>query len=125
MECIDIFLFSFMSANRYFVSLFHTIHTQCSCFFLCCRYDSGKRRVVCYILWPDGKYPTSVTDYMYVILKVSISFHLMQLASIHLKIMCRKKMLHKNDEKKCTCVVQCVNELEIQGIFNFGEKNKM
>lgn len=30
------------------------------------RYYSGKTRTVCYMQWPDGKYPTSVADYVYV-----------------------------------------------------------
>lgn len=49
------------------------------------RYQSGKQRVVCYMLWPDGKYPTSLTDYVYVILFTSpftthllaVSFHIL------------------------------------------------
>ncbi|XP_055325493.1 tachykinin-like peptides receptor 86C [Sitodiplosis mosellana] len=28
-------------------------------------YQSGKQRVVCFISWPDGRYPTSLTDYVY------------------------------------------------------------
>ena len=28
------------------------------------RYTNGKTRTVCYMLWPDGRYPTSRADYM-------------------------------------------------------------
>uniref|UniRef100_A0A182N763 G-protein coupled receptors family 1 profile domain-containing protein n=5 Tax=Anopheles TaxID=7164 RepID=A0A182N763_9DIPT len=28
------------------------------------RYNNGKTRTVCYMLWPDGRYPTSMADYM-------------------------------------------------------------
>lgn len=30
------------------------------------RYYNGKTRTVCYMLWPDGKYPTSTADYVWV-----------------------------------------------------------
>ncbi|XP_062702613.1 tachykinin-like peptides receptor 86C isoform X2 [Aedes albopictus] len=29
------------------------------------RYHNGKTRTVCYMLWPDGRYPTSMADYIY------------------------------------------------------------
>ncbi|XP_049537972.1 tachykinin-like peptides receptor 86C [Anopheles darlingi] len=29
------------------------------------RYNNGKTRTVCYMLWPDGRYPTSMADYIY------------------------------------------------------------
>ncbi|KAK7866056.1 hypothetical protein R5R35_008562 [Gryllus longicercus] len=28
------------------------------------RYSSGQTRQVCYMLWPDGRYPTSMTEYV-------------------------------------------------------------
>lgn len=31
-------------------------------------YQSGKSRIICYMLWPDGKYPKSTYDYAYVFL---------------------------------------------------------
>ncbi|XP_058457169.1 tachykinin-like peptides receptor 86C [Malaya genurostris] len=29
------------------------------------RYNNGNTRTVCYMLWPDGRYPTSMADYIY------------------------------------------------------------
>ncbi|KAL1398878.1 hypothetical protein pipiens_008616, partial [Culex pipiens pipiens] len=29
------------------------------------RYHNGRTRTVCYMLWPDGRYPTSMADYIY------------------------------------------------------------
>ncbi|XP_030374278.1 tachykinin-like peptides receptor 86C [Scaptodrosophila lebanonensis] len=29
------------------------------------RYYNGKSRTVCFMMWPDGRYPTSITDYVY------------------------------------------------------------
>lgn len=47
-------------------------HTQLVIFFnklfsrLLISYQSGKSRIICYMLWPDGKYPKSTYDYAYV-----------------------------------------------------------
>lgn len=31
-------------------------------------YYNGKSRTVCFMMWPDGRYPTSMTDYVWVII---------------------------------------------------------
>lgn len=58
-ECISMFFFSLVLINL---------------ILLLYRYQSGKQRVVCYMLWPDGKYPTSLIDYVYVIHSQLIHF---------------------------------------------------
>ncbi|KAI8129157.1 Tachykinin-like peptides receptor 86C [Lucilia cuprina] len=38
------------------------------------RYYNGKQRTVCYMLWPDGRYPTSILDYCYNIIILVITY---------------------------------------------------
>ncbi|XP_058984071.1 tachykinin-like peptides receptor 86C isoform X2 [Musca domestica] len=38
------------------------------------RYYNGKQRTVCYMLWPDGRYPTSILDYVYNIIILVITY---------------------------------------------------
>ncbi|KAL9895226.1 tachykinin-like peptides receptor 86C [Glossina fuscipes] len=38
------------------------------------RYYNGKSRTVCYMLWPDGRYPTSMSDYVYNIIILIITY---------------------------------------------------
>ncbi|CRK88961.1 CLUMA_CG002658, isoform A, partial [Clunio marinus] len=38
------------------------------------KYSSGKTRTVCFMLWPDGGYPTSKTDYIYNIVFLVLTY---------------------------------------------------
>uniref|UniRef100_A0A336K3G4 CSON002393 protein n=1 Tax=Culicoides sonorensis TaxID=179676 RepID=A0A336K3G4_CULSO len=37
-------------------------------------YTNGKSRTVCYMLWPDGRYPTSMADYIYNIVFLTVTY---------------------------------------------------
>ncbi|XP_063703924.1 tachykinin-like peptides receptor 86C [Culicoides brevitarsis] len=37
-------------------------------------YMNGKSRTVCYMLWPDGRYPTSMADYIYNIVFLTVTY---------------------------------------------------
>ncbi|KAJ6640304.1 Tachykinin-like peptides receptor 86C [Pseudolycoriella hygida] len=37
-------------------------------------YSNGKSRTVCYLLWPDGRYPTSLADYVYNIVFLVLTY---------------------------------------------------
>lgn len=39
-------------------------------FFYANSYRNGRTRTVCYLLWPDGRYPLSAADYMWVIVGI-------------------------------------------------------
>lgn len=41
------------------------------------RYANGKSRTLCYMLWPDGRHPTSKADYMWVLTGVGEGGHRM------------------------------------------------
>nr|CAD7456012.1 unnamed protein product [Timema tahoe] len=38
------------------------------------RYIGGQMRVVCYMKWPDGTYPTSMTEYMYNVVFLALTY---------------------------------------------------
>ncbi|XP_067643364.1 tachykinin-like peptides receptor 86C isoform X2 [Eurosta solidaginis] len=38
------------------------------------RYYNGKSRTVCFMLWPDGRYPTSISDYAYNIIILILTY---------------------------------------------------
>ncbi|XP_036318266.1 tachykinin-like peptides receptor 86C [Rhagoletis pomonella] len=38
------------------------------------RYYNGKSRTVCFMLWPDGRYPTSIADYAYNIILLILTY---------------------------------------------------
>ncbi|KAL5273785.1 hypothetical protein ACFFRR_000501 [Megaselia abdita] len=38
------------------------------------RYYNGKSRTICLMVWPDGRYPTSITDYIYNILILILTY---------------------------------------------------
>lgn len=61
LESINISEIKIERQSAYIVAHLTTQH-----FILLRRYYSGKTRTVCYMQWPDGKYPTSVADYVYV-----------------------------------------------------------
>ncbi|XP_021930461.1 tachykinin-like peptides receptor 86C isoform X2 [Zootermopsis nevadensis] len=38
------------------------------------RYANDQRRIVCYMRWPDGSYPTSMTEYMYNLVFLGLTY---------------------------------------------------
>lgn len=38
------------------------------------RYHNGRTRTVCFVLWPDGRYPVSATDYVYNIVFLLLTY---------------------------------------------------
>ncbi|XP_063229068.1 tachykinin-like peptides receptor 86C [Bacillus rossius redtenbacheri] len=38
------------------------------------RYASGQSRIVCYMMWPDGKYPNSLIEYMYNVVFLALTY---------------------------------------------------
>lgn len=45
-------------------------------------YHNGKTRTVCYLLWPDGKYPLSVADYLYNIVFLILTYGIPMLVMV-------------------------------------------
>lgn len=45
-------------------------------------YHNGKTRTVCYLLWPDGKYPLSVADYLYNIVFLVLTYGIPMLVMV-------------------------------------------
>ncbi|KAL0275015.1 UNVERIFIED_CONTAM: hypothetical protein PYX00_003006 [Menopon gallinae] len=38
------------------------------------RYADGQTRIICYMLWPDGAYPSSMTDYVYNLVFLAVTY---------------------------------------------------